>query len=111
MVFASDKDRQGEILYWKNVINWGDEWKYRSGTSEPPVDWHTMTFDDSEWMTGSTGIGYGDDDDVTIIDPQFKWTIDVNKFKSKSRNCPYHGWTVKGKVETTIVGGEIRFEA
>lgn len=49
--------------------------------------------------------------DVTIIDPNAEHKIDVNTFHSKSRNCPYHGWRVKGKVEKTIVGGEIRFEA
>jgi dihydroorotase len=49
--------------------------------------------------------------DVTIIDPNAEYTIDVNKFHSKSKNCPYNGWTVKGKVEKTIVQGEIRFEA
>jgi len=49
--------------------------------------------------------------DVTIIDPEAEYEIDVNKFRSKSRNCPYHGWKVTGKVEKTIVGGEIRFEA
>ncbi|TFG47590.1 MAG: dihydroorotase [Candidatus Brocadiia bacterium] len=47
--------------------------------------------------------------DVTIFDPDFEYTIDVKKFRSKSRNCPYHGWKVKGKVEMTIVGGEIRY--
>jgi dihydroorotase len=49
--------------------------------------------------------------DVTIIDPNAEVEIDVNTFRSKSRNCPYHGWKVKGKVISTIVGGEIRFEA
>jgi dihydroorotase len=49
--------------------------------------------------------------DVTIIDPNTEYEIDVNTFYSKSRNCPYHGWKVKGKVEKTIVGGEMRFEA
>lgn len=53
----------------------------------------------------------GKQGDVTIIDPEAQWQIDVNKFVSKSRNCPYHGWTVKGKVEKTIVGGEVRFES
>ncbi|RKY24593.1 MAG: dihydroorotase [Planctomycetota bacterium] len=56
-------------------------------------------------------LGKGKQADVTIIDPDAEYEIDVNKFRSKSRNCPYHGWTVKGKVEKTIVGGEIRFEA
>ena len=56
-------------------------------------------------------LGIGKQADVTIIDPNVEYNIDVNTFHSKSRNCPYHGWTVKGKVEKTIVGGEIRFEA
>ena len=48
--------------------------------------------------------------DITIIDPNRQWEIDVHKFRSKSRNCPYEGWKVKGKVEKTIVQGEVRFE-
>ncbi|MGB2810052.1 MAG: dihydroorotase [Sedimentisphaerales bacterium] len=56
-------------------------------------------------------LGVGKQADVTIIDPKAEYEIDVNKFHSKSKNCPYHGWKVTGKVEKTIVGGEIRFEA
>jgi dihydroorotase len=56
-------------------------------------------------------LGKGKQGDVTIIDADAEYEIDVNKFRSKSRNCPYHGWTVKGRVEKTIVGGEIRFSA
>jgi len=52
----------------------------------------------------------GKQGDVTIIDPNAEWQIDVNDFLSKSRNCPYHGWKIRGKVEKTIVGGEVRFE-
>lgn len=54
-------------------------------------------------------LGKGRQGDVTIIDPDAEYVIDVNKFRSKSRNCPYNGWDVKGRVEKTIVGGEIRF--
>jgi dihydroorotase len=56
-------------------------------------------------------LSKGKQADVTIFDPQVEYKIDVGTFHSKSRNCPYHGWTVKGKVEKTIVGGEIRFQA
>jgi len=56
-------------------------------------------------------LGKGRQADVTIIDPNAEYKIDVNAFRSKSRNCPYHGWAVKGKVEKTIVQGEVRFEA
>jgi dihydroorotase len=47
--------------------------------------------------------------DVTIIDPQKAWTIDSNKFQSKSRNCPFNGWNVKGAPRATIVGGEVKW--
>jgi len=56
-------------------------------------------------------LGVGKQADITIIDPKAEYEIDVNKFRSKSKNCPYQGWKVTGKVEKTIVGGEIRFEA
>ena len=56
-------------------------------------------------------LAKGKQADVTIIDPNAEYKIDVNNFRSKSRNCPYHRWNVKGKIEKTIVGGEIRFQA
>ncbi|KAF0133190.1 MAG: dihydroorotase [Candidatus Saganbacteria bacterium] len=49
----------------------------------------------------------GWDADIAVIDPNAEWTVDVNKFASKSKNSPYHGWTLKGKVLYTIVGGRI----
>ncbi len=55
-------------------------------------------------------LGVGKQADVTIIDPKAKYKIDVSQFRSKSRNCPYDGWTVTGRVEKTIVGGEVRYE-
>jgi dihydroorotase len=55
-------------------------------------------------------LAVGADADVTIIDPNLTWTIDKEKFASKSRNCPFHGWAVKGRATTTIVGGEIKWE-
>ncbi len=56
-------------------------------------------------------LSKGKQADVTIIDPNAEYEIDVNKFRSKSRNCPYHAWKVRGKVEKTLVQGEIRFQA
>jgi len=47
--------------------------------------------------------------DVTIIDPSINWTIDVEQFKGKSRNCPFQGWNVRGRAIHTIVGGEIKW--
>lgn len=47
--------------------------------------------------------------DVTVIDPKAEWTIDVTKFRSKSRNCPFGGWPVTGRAHTTIVGGVVKY--
>jgi dihydroorotase len=49
--------------------------------------------------------------DVTVIDPEGTWTIDTQKFASRSRNCPFHGWDVKGQAIATIIGGEIKWSA
>ena len=49
--------------------------------------------------------------DVTIFDPQKKWTYYVSQTKSKSRNAPYDGMTFFGKVMYTIVGGKIVYTA
>jgi len=47
----------------------------------------------------------GADADVTVIDPQAQWTVDPQAFHSKSRNTPFAGWTVRGRVHAVIVGG------
>ncbi|MDZ7262579.1 MAG: dihydroorotase, partial [candidate division KSB1 bacterium] len=35
---------------------------------------------------------------LTILNPNQTWTVDKNKFKSRSRNSPFHGWQLKGKI-------------
>jgi dihydroorotase len=53
----------------------------------------------------------GADADVVIVDQHEQWEVDPSKFRSKSRNTPFAGWKVKGRVKTTIVGGRVVFEA
>ncbi len=44
-------------------------WRFRKGTSEPPQDWRDAAFvEDDSWRTGRTPIGFGDDDDNTVLD-------------------------------------------
>lgn len=56
-------------------------------------------------------LSLGADADITIIDPAINWTYDVSQSRSKSRNSPYHGWEFRGRAETVIVGGTIKFRA
>jgi dihydroorotase len=45
--------------------------------------------------------------DLTLIDLDRKWKVDVNRFYSKGRNCPFHGWELRGKAILTIIAGRI----
>ncbi|MCL2404175.1 MAG: dihydroorotase [Defluviitaleaceae bacterium] len=48
--------------------------------------------------------------DVTVIDPNMQYSIDKETFLSKSRNTPFHGREVRGKVVYTLVNGKIVYE-
>ncbi|MEM4255583.1 MAG: dihydroorotase [Candidatus Norongarragalinales archaeon] len=45
------------------------------------------------------------DADITIIDPELEWTVDASKFRSKSRNTPWDGVTLKGKAVAVVAKG------
>ena len=45
--------------------------------------------------------------DITIFDPHLDWTYRAAAGRSKSRNSPFDGWTLKGAVTATVVGGRI----
>jgi dihydroorotase len=49
----------------------------------------------------------GQSADVILFDPEKTYTLEVSQLASKSKNSPYDGWTLAGKPEYTIVGGEI----
>jgi dihydroorotase len=51
-------------------------------------------------------LSAGASGDVCIFDPDQKWTVDAEAFKSKSRNCPWNGRTLRGQVKATFVGGK-----
>jgi dihydroorotase len=44
--------------------------------------------------------------DITIFDPKKRWTFEAAKSRSKSRNTPFDGWQLTGKVVATIVDGK-----
>jgi len=48
--------------------------------------------------------------DITIIDPELEWAVDLNQFRSKSKNSPFGGWKLKGRAWMTIVGGKIVYK-
>ena len=81
-----------------------------SGTIDWPAMVAMMTLNPARLcdLRGKGELTAGADADVTVIDPRCKWTIDVDAFVSKSRNCPFHGWSVTGRPIATVVGGRIK---
>ncbi|HYB90735.1 MAG TPA: dihydroorotase [Candidatus Binataceae bacterium] len=48
--------------------------------------------------------------DITVVDPNLEWTVEPERFLSRSRNTPFAGMRLKGRAVMTIVGGEIVFD-
>lgn len=55
-------------------------------------------------------ISPGDDADIVLFDPDETWTVDPDRFKSKGRNTPFKGTTLRGKVKYTIVSGNVVYK-
>ncbi|RKY11871.1 MAG: hypothetical protein DRP82_07155 [Planctomycetota bacterium] len=53
----------------------------------------------------------GADADIVLFDTQTRWRVDPEKFRSKSRNTPFAGWELRGRVFYTIVAGRVVYEA
>jgi len=48
--------------------------------------------------------------DITVIDLNREWMVDVNHFRSKGKNTPFHGYHLTGKAVLTMMGGKITHE-
>ncbi len=49
--------------------------------------------------------------DLVVLDPDERWTVDADRFRSRSRNTPFGGIELVGRVRRTVVGGVTRFTA
>ena len=47
--------------------------------------------------------------DITLIDPECVWQVDVKSFCSKSVNSPFDRWTLRGRAVATIVAGRVKY--
>lgn len=54
---------------------------------------------------GSLAVGAAAD--ITLFDADESWVVHADSFKSKSRNTPFEGQTLKGRVKYTILGGKL----
>jgi dihydroorotase len=57
-------------------------------------------------LPGGT-LAVGAPADMAVFDPGRRWTVDPGALRSKSRNTPFAGWQVQGRVLLTVCRGEI----
>ncbi len=55
-------------------------------------------------------LGVGEPADLVIADLDRTFRVDVRSFRSKARNCPFDGWSLKGRALLTMVGGQVLYE-
>jgi dihydroorotase len=60
-------------------------------------------------LKGRGTLTVGSFADVVIFDPKAEWTHNARDTKSKSRNTPFDGWTMQGKVRWTISEGRVAY--
>jgi dihydroorotase len=60
-------------------------------------------------LKGRGTLAVGSSADAVIFDPKAEWTYRAAEGKSKSKNTPFDGWTMQGKVRWTIAEGRIAY--
>jgi dihydroorotase len=79
------------------------------------LDWPTalakMTINPARILGINKGtLKIGADADITVIDPEVRWTVNPARFRSKSTNTPFAGWNLQGRADAVIVGGRIKYQ-
>lgn len=70
----------------------------------------TMTVNPSRLLKLESGtLSEGATADVCIFNPEERWLLDRHKLFSKSRNTPWHGREMTGRVTHTIKNGRVVF--
>ncbi len=62
-------------------------------------------------LKGRGTLAVGSWADVVVFDPKAEWTYRATEGKSKSRNTPFDGWTMLGRVKWTVCEGRVAYTA
>jgi dihydroorotase len=62
-------------------------------------------------LRGRGTLAVGSFGDVVVFDPKAEWTYRARETRSKSRNTPFDGWTMQGKVRWTISEGRVAYDS
>ena len=67
ILFASGKNYVSDVTYWETLVGNGQIAKYILPNGQTDNNWIEKDFNDQNWLNGQYGIGYGDEDDETVV--------------------------------------------
>jgi dihydroorotase len=56
---------------------------------------------------GAGRLAPGSVADLTLVDPERRWTVEPAAFRSLSRNTPFAGMSMRGKALAVCLGGRV----
>ncbi len=62
-------------------------------------------------LEGKGRVAEGCPADLVIVDPGRKWTVRKEDIVSKSKNSPFIGMELTGRIEVTVFGGKVVYES
>ncbi len=76
-----------------------------------PMRWvESLTYEPARLLKLPYGtLRIGQDADITLLYPHLEWTLEEDQILSKSRNSPFIGWKLTGKIMATLVAGRIAY--
>ena len=81
LVFAVGDKKIDKIDHYEMPVDGNGIWSYSYDSLVTDSTWRDLSYDDSQWSTGAGGIGYGDNDDGTIVPVcqavQMRYTFEV----------------------------------
>jgi dihydroorotase len=99
------------IIGLENALASTLETLYHSGRCSLPHVIALMTHKGAELCKLNAGtLSAGAPADICILAPDEAWTVDPEQFFSRSRNCPWNGRSLRGRVKGTYVGGRPVFD-
>ncbi|ADE53773.1 dihydroorotase [Coraliomargarita akajimensis] len=112
----TEKDREFDyapfgIIGLENSLGASLEALYHSGRMSLSAVIALLTHKGAEICKLEAGtLDLGANADICIFDPDEAWTVKSADFYSKSRNCPWDGQQLRGRVKATFVGGQQVFD-
>jgi dihydroorotase len=81
---------------------------YHTGALDLPLIISKMTYEPAQVFGMAAGtLNEGAAADITVIDPELKWTVDAKKFYTRGSHSPFVGRQLQGKAVLTLVDGEV----